>query len=93
MAAPRGKPFQKGVSGNPGGRKPIAPEVKDALRELNPRAIERLRELLESGDERVAMAALKEVLDRNLGKPPQTMALTGEEGADAPAITVRFAKP
>ena len=61
--------FQKGVSGNPGGRPRIAPEVCELVRSNAPRAFERLVELMESKDERVAMVASNAVLDRAYGKP------------------------
>jgi hypothetical protein len=86
-------PFQKGQSGNPGGRKPIPPEVKEALKAMEPRAVERLRELLESDDDKIAMAAVKEVLDRNLGKPPQSLEHSVGGDAQALDLRVRFVKP
>lgn len=70
-----GKPFPKGVSGNPGGKKPMDPDVKEALEKLTPRAVERLGQILDSHDEKVAVVAAKEVLDRNLGKAPQRVEL------------------
>lgn len=75
-----GKPFPKGQSGNPSGRKPIPEDVKAALKALTPVAVRRLGELLESDNERVAVEAVKEALNRNLGKAPQTVELTGKDG-------------
>ena len=66
-----GRPFAKGTSGNPGGRKPIPDDVREALRALTPRALEVLKQLLESADEKVQVQAMREVLDRNLGKAVQ----------------------
>jgi hypothetical protein len=66
--APSGK-FQKGVSGNPGGRPRISAEVRDLVRSKAPRAFERLVDLMESQDERVAIAASNAVLDRAFGRP------------------------
>lgn len=63
--------FTKGVSGNPSGRPAVDPGIKIALAAMTPRAVERLAELLESTDEKIAAMALKEVLDRNLGKSMQ----------------------
>jgi hypothetical protein len=39
------------------------------LAELSPRAVERLGDLLDSGDERVRLEAAKAILDRHLGRP------------------------
>jgi hypothetical protein len=60
-----------GASPNPGGRKAIPPDVKEAFSALTPRAIARLSRLLDSDDEKVALAACREVFDRDLGKSVQ----------------------
>jgi uncharacterized protein YicC (UPF0701 family) len=53
-------------------------------------AIVRLAELIESTDEKVAIAAIKEALDRGLGKALQNLALSGD-GEGAPlGFRVRF---
>jgi hypothetical protein len=44
------------------------PELREIARARSPRAFERVLELIESSDERVALAASKEVLDRAWGK-------------------------
>lgn len=65
--------FQKGVSGNPGGRPAMDPEVKEALQAASERAARRLVELVDSQDPRVALMASNSVLDRLYGKPAQTV--------------------
>jgi len=65
--------YQKGVSGNPGGRPVMAPDVKEALEGASERAVRRLVELVDSGDPRVALMASNAVLDRLYGKPAQTL--------------------
>ena len=58
-----------GRSANPGGRPGVPEEIKATLRELSPRAVERLGELLDSDDERIRLEAAKAILDRHLGRP------------------------
>jgi hypothetical protein len=65
--------FQKGVSGNPGGRPAMNPEVREALEAASERAARRLVELVDSDDPRVALMASNSVLDRLYGKPAQTV--------------------
>ncbi len=70
--------FQKGQSGNPGGRPKEDAEVKALARTAGPEAIEKLLELMRGDDRRTALAAAQALLDRGFGKPAQ--AITGEEG-------------
>jgi hypothetical protein len=58
-----------GTSGNAGGRPKPPDGLRTRLAKLSPRAIERLGELLDSGDERVRLEAAKAILDRHLGRP------------------------
>ena len=58
-----------GRSANPGGRLGVPEVIKATLRELSPRAVERLGELLDSADERIQLEAAKAILDRQLGRP------------------------
>ncbi len=67
----RGRPFPKGESGNPGGRPKALREVLDLARAHTVRAIERLAELVESGDEGIALRAADVLLDRAWGKPQE----------------------
>lgn len=61
------KPFQKGISGNPGGRKKTD-DIRVLARKHTKEAFERIVELIGSDDERVAIMAAKEVIDRAYGK-------------------------
>ena len=58
-----------GRSANPGGRPGVPEVIKATLRELSPRAVKRLGQLLDSADERIQLEAAKAILDRHLGRP------------------------
>ena len=72
-----------GRSANPGGRPGVPEVIKATLRELSPRAVERLGELLDSDDERIRLEAAKAILDRHLGRPAIQADLTVRGGASA----------
>ena len=74
-----GRPFAKGASGNPGGRKPIPPDVKAILLAGDETAARRLVQLAQSDDEGIALKASVAILERNHGKPTQPV--EGPEGA------------
>jgi hypothetical protein len=65
--------FPKGQSGNPQGRPSMPPEVKEALEAGSQRAAQRLVELIEDPDPRVAAMASTAVLDRLFGRPSQAI--------------------
>lgn len=65
--------FEKGRSGNPGGRPKGYQEFREAARELTPKAMKTLEDLLEHDDGRVRFAAAKELLDRGWGRPATTL--------------------
>ena len=63
--------FQKGVSGNPGGRPKGNPEVKAILKAASPDAARALVELLKSEKDSIRLAAAQDILDRTEGKAIQ----------------------
>lgn len=63
------------AKGNPGGgRKPIPSDIKEALTQLIPKAVERLSAIIhDSEDDKLVMDAVKVVFDRVYGKPQQAL--------------------
>ena len=72
-------PFQPGQSGNLGGKKPIDPEIKAALKAACPKAIKVLIALLNSNDEDIRFKAAKEIIERQLGKVVQPLGNDDDE--------------
>jgi hypothetical protein len=74
-----GRPFEKGQSGNPGGRPKLLREFQDWLEaEAYPEAKKALLDLLSSDNAKAKAFGVREVYDRLFGKPPQ--AITGDDG-------------
>ncbi len=90
MANPTGKGgFRKGVSGNPGGRKPDAElaDVKAKAREHASDALDALVKIATKGkSESARVSAAEAILNRGYGKPAQ--AVTGEGGEGPVRIIV-----
>jgi hypothetical protein len=94
-AAP-GKPFQKGQSGNPGGRPKEIPEVRAKAREMTVEALETLAAIMRSpkAPPPARVTAAVAILDRGWGKPTQPIDGDGEGGAiGVEGIVVRFVRP
>ena len=62
-----------GVSGNPSGRPAVVSEIQELARARAPEAFKRICELIASADERTALAASQEILNRAYGKPTQSV--------------------
>ena len=73
--------FVKGKSGNPSGRPQRDPKIKAALKRLGKRALEVLEQLMNSAeDESIKLQAAKYLSDQSIGKPTESVELTGEGG-------------
>lgn len=75
---PRGRPFPPGQSGNPGGRPKGLGAIREQLADLEPIALQKLKQSLEDPDK--YLEAVKLILAYRWGKPPQSLELTGKDG-------------
>lgn len=76
--------FKKGQSGNPGGRKKKTPElieVENLCKQASPRAVERLKEWIESDNAKASVTACMGLLAQGFGTPKQRIEHTGKDGA------------
>ena len=69
--------FVKGVAGNKGGRPKVVAEIRQLAQESGLEAFNRVVELTRSKEERVALAACQEILNRAYGKPEQAHKVEG----------------
>ena len=80
---PRGRPFPKGVSGNPGGRpKSERAYLVEQHGEAGEKVYERLMAIRDASDTPAKLKAEIDmfILERMNGKAPQSIAVTGEGG-------------
>jgi len=81
-------PFERGKSGNPGGRPKVVGEVQALARELTTEAVQTLRDIMR--DKRAPHTArgyaANSILDRGYGRPSQTIS-TGDRGRPLDQMT------
>jgi hypothetical protein len=75
--------FQKGRSGNPGGRPKLPEELRDRIRALSDDAVTVLEHALRDEDVRVRLVAAQTLLDRGYGRPAQAKDVTLTTKQDA----------
>ena len=76
--------FQKGKSGNPGGRKGIPKSLSDKLAKVMPAAFDEIIDLMKnSDDDNVRLKAANILIERHFGKPVQPI---GNENDGKPLL-------
>ena len=77
-----GRPWPKGVSGNPRGRPEFYGPIQELARQQTEAALETLVEIMQHGrNESARVAAAQAVLDRGWGRPVQALEHSGPEGS------------
>jgi hypothetical protein len=77
-----GRPWPKGVSGNPTGKRrhPISFDLIKRCRELTPDLVEQLVALTTHKDPKVQLQAITYLVDRGWGRARQAVEVSGPEG-------------
>lgn len=83
-------PFEKGKSGNPGGRPKETKDVKELARQHTKEAIDRLAYWMREGDGKASISAAQALLDRAWGRPPQALEHSGADGAPLQVVVKKF---
>ena len=90
-AKQRGRPFVKGVSGNPSGRPADYGAFREMCRAKSPQAVAALEDALANGDAS-SVAAARVLLEYGWGKPasaPEDLDAVRESGGNALAVLTR----
>lgn len=90
---PRGRPFEKGKSGNPGGRPAGLAAFREKAQKVADIALKVLVEALKDDDVRNRVAAAKEILDRAWGKPTQEITGMNQDAQQITVIVPNYDKP
>ncbi|MDL2227088.1 hypothetical protein LJB86_05485 [Deltaproteobacteria bacterium OttesenSCG-928-M10] len=80
--------FAPGASPNPGGRPRVVALVRELAQQHGEEALQKIIDLLQSDDERIVLAAAKEILDRAYGKPDQAHKIEGD-GIGKTVVVIR----
>lgn len=72
--------WAKGQSGNPSGRSKTAQWVREFLAQDVEPTLDRVRQLTTHPDPRIALEAIKLILERAIGKPQQGIEISGPDG-------------
>lgn len=83
-------PFQKGQSGNPGGRPREDNEIKQLARDASAEAINRLVAWMRSDNPKASVTAAQAIIERGFGKPSQPIEGGEELLAALAGIKVTF---
>lgn len=89
-----GKPFKKGLSGNPAGRPARTPEELDLIRACKDKssaALDVIEEIMHNGQsDKAKLSAAIAIIERGYGKPMQHSEITGAGGSPLTVQIVRF---